>query len=458
MILNRFMIAAAHKSAGKTVISTGLAGALRRAGDDVRTFKKGPDYIDPMWLSGATGRPCYNVDFNTMPRDTITRFFASHAGAGSLSLVEANKGLFDGVQVDGSDSNAAMAKLLGLPVILVIDTVGMTRGIAPLLMGYQTFDSDLQIAGLILNKVGGARHEGKLRVAVETYCDLPVLGSVWRDPKLEIGERHLGLTTPAEISCQGKLISGFTDVISQSVDLEAVHEIARSAVPLPAKNTPKPPAAKKWPGLRIGILRDEAFGFYYPDDLDAFKAAGAILIPIDAINDQVLPDIDGLFIGGGFPECRMEALSANSKMRAALLASLTNGLPCYAECGGMMYLCESLSWKGDSCPMVGMIKGRAVMHSRPQGRGQVVFQNSSDHPWGMGTVSANAHEFHYANVEGLDPKATFAREMNRGHGLDGQMDGIVVGNTLAGFCHLRNTGNTPWVDQFLGFVARIKAP
>jgi len=451
------MIAAAHKSSGKTVVSVGLAGALRRAGDNIQTFKKGPDYIDPMWLSGASGHPCYNLDFNTMERDTIAPFFAAHAGAGSLSLVEANKGLYDGVRVDGSDSNAEMAKLLGLPIILVIDTMGMTRGIAPLLTGYQMFDRDVHIAGLILNKVGGARHESKLRVAVETYCDLPIVGSVWRNPDLAIGERHLGLTPPAEVSRNEELISGFTDIIAQSIDLDAVRKIATAALALPDHAKPAPAVVDQQPGLRIGIVRDEAFGFYYPDDLDAFAAAGAELIRIDAINDRILPDIDGLFIGGGFPECRMEALSGNVAMRSAILAALKNGLPCYGECGGMMYLCDSLSWNGRTRPMVGMIKARAVMHSRPQGRGQVVFQNKSDHPWGAKSAPVNAHEFHYASLEGLDPEATFSREMKRGQGLDGQRDGIVTGNTLAGFCHLRNTTKTPWIGQFLEFVAQCKS-
>jgi len=203
----RFMIAAAHKSSGKTVISTGLSAALRRAGDTVTTFKKGPDYIDPMWLGAASGAACYNLDFNTMGRGEIRGFFAARASG--VTLIEANKGLFDGVAVDGSDSNAELAKLLNLPVILVIDTIGMTRGIAPLLQGYLGFDAGVNIAGVILNKVGGARHEGKLRKAVQTFCDLPVVGVVWRNDKLEIGERHLGLTTPAESAKLEQMIAGF---------------------------------------------------------------------------------------------------------------------------------------------------------------------------------------------------------------------------------------------------------
>ncbi|MFV0515398.1 MAG: cobyrinate a,c-diamide synthase [Jhaorihella sp.] len=451
----RFMISAAHKSSGKTVVSTGLAAAFRAAGEDIRTFKKGPDYIDPMWLAAASGRACYNLDFNTMPRETIAPFLAARAGAGrgALSLIEANKGLYDGVCADGSDSNAELAKLLGLPVVLVIDTLGMTRGIAPLLTGYRAFDSEVNIAGLILNRVGGARHEGKLRRAVETYSDIPLIGSVWRDARLDIGERHLGLTTPAESEGMATMIAGFGEIIAQSVDLDRLRRIAATAPGLEAPDA-HVSRTPQWPGLRIGILRDAAFGFYYPDDLEAMQAEGAQLIPIDATCDSGLPFLDGLFIGGGFPEMRMRELSANTALRAAIGDALRAGLPCYAECGGLMYLCESLSWNGVTMPMVGLIPGRARMHDRPQGRGYVEFTSTQDCPWQAGDLPVKAHEFHYASIEGLPSDTVFARDMRRGTGTDGRRDGIVTHNTVAGFCHLRNTAAAPWVPAFLDFVAR----
>jgi cobyrinic acid a,c-diamide synthase len=448
----RFMIAAAHKSSGKTVIATGLVAALKAAGETAGTFKKGPDYIDPMWLGAASGAPCYNLDFHTMGRDEITGFFAARAGP--LSLVEANKGLFDGVCPDGSDSNAALARLLGLPVILVIDTVGMTRGIAPLLQGYQGFDRDVNIAGVILNKVGGTRHEGKLRTAIETYTDLPVVGSVWRNARLGIGERHLGLTTPAELAQRDTMIAGFGDIVGQSVDLDAVRAIARTAPDLTV--TQATAARAQGRGLRIGVIRDAAFGFYYPDDLEAFEAVGAELVYIDALNDPALPEIDGLFIGGGFPEMRMAELAANSTLRRDIHATLSAGLPCYAECGGMMYLCETLRWNGQSAPMVGLIRADAVMHERPQGRGYARFNARDTHPWGQPDLPVVAHEFHYASIDGLAPQTEFACEMLRGAGVDGTRDGLVIANTLAGFCHLRHTDQNPWVHRFLDFVQSCK--
>ncbi|WP_137702283.1 cobyrinate a,c-diamide synthase [Marimonas lutisalis] len=450
----RFMISAAHKSSGKTVVSVGLSAALRAAGDDLQTFKKGPDYIDPMWLSAASGRPCYNLDFNAMERDDIARFFCEKSRG--LSLVEANKGLFDGVEPDGSDSNAALAKLLQLPVVLVIDTLGMSRGIAPLLMGYEAFDAEVNIAGVILNKVGGARHEGKLRRAVETYTDLPVLGAVWRNKDLEIGERHLGLTTPAETEARDAVVARIGAVVGDSVDLDLLRGLARTA---PGLDASAPPGLMDKPGagLRIGYARDAAFGFYYPDDLEAFERMGAELVPIDIIRDAALPAIDGLFIGGGFPEMRAAELSANASMRASVKAALEAGLPAYAECGGLMYLSEAICWGGECHDMVGFIPGRSVMHARPQGRGYVRYDCTEANPWGSAGREIRAHEFHYASLDGVPDGLTWARRITRGHGTDGERDAIVKANTVAGFIHLRNTSRVPWVRGFLEFVSRCKA-
>ena len=455
VVTARFLIAAAHKSSGKTVISTGLAAAFVAAGQKLQTFKKGPDYIDPMWLASASARPCYNLDFNTMDADELLALFADRSADADLAMIEANKGLFDGVDLDGSDSNAAMAKLIGAPVILVIDTNGMTRGIAPLLQGYQAFDPAVNIAGVILNKVGGARHESKLRAAVAAYCDIPVIGAVWRNRALEIGERHLGLTTPAETGELAGTIAEIGRIIGGSVDLSALAAIADTAEKMakPMRlQTPTSPA-----DLRIGIARDTAFGFYYPDDLDAFAKAGARLIPIDTLSDAVLPGLDGLFIGGGFPEAQMPALAANVSLRTNIRQAIENGLPTYAECGGLMYLCERMIWNGDRREMVGVIPGDAVMCAKPQGRGYARFTNSPAHPWATPGKSVKAHEFHYARLENLKPGLAFGRAIERGAGIDGHYDAIVIHNLVAGFCHLRSTRDNPWVKNFVDFVRSKKA-
>ncbi len=450
-----FMIAAAHKSSGKTVISTGLAAALTQKGLRVRGFKKGPDYIDPMWLSAASGQPCYNLDFNTMSDVELLSLFSSKSEQNDVSLVEANKGLFDGVDPTGADSNAQLAKNLGLPVILVIDTNGITRGIAPLLQGYIGFDPEVNIAGVILNKVGGQRHEAKLRAAVKAYTDIDVLGAVHRTADLDIGERHLGLTTPGETSALSKTIERFGEIVGQSVDLDRLIKIAQthenhaSALKIPNGEN------SKSPDLRIGVIRDAAFGFYYEDDLEAFGRAGAQLIEIDAVSSSALPELDGLFIGGGFPEMRAVDLAGNHSLKADIKFKILAGLPTYAECGGLMYLCQTLVFREQRHPMVGVIDADAVMHKRPQGRGYVGFFETQNHPWGM-QEKCLAHEFHYARLENIAEKLTFGREISKGHGIDGTHDAIIKYNLVAGFCHLRHTKQNPWVSRFVDFVRSKK--
>jgi len=442
--VSRIFIAAAHKSSGKTVISTGLTTALATRGLNVQTFKKGPDYIDPMWLAQASNHACYNLDFNTMGGCELLQLYSRKSG--DFNLIEANKGLFDGVDLLGCDSNAALAKLLKAPVILVIDTVGMTRGIAPLLQGYQAFDPDINIAGIILNKVGGPRHEAKLRAAVKEYTDIEVLGAVPRNASLEIGERHLGLTTPVETGEFAALIKQIGEFIAAFVDLDRLIEIADAAVDI---SVPVPAIVQHKKDLKIGIPRDTAFGFYYPDDLQAMENAGAKLVFFDTLNDPELPDVDGLFIGGGFPETRMSALHKNASMRASIARAIKSGMPAYAECGGLMYLCNSIEWQGKRFEMVGVIDGDAVMNARPQGRGYARLYGKSEFP---------AHEFHYARVDNLPENTRYAYQVLRGHGIDGNHDGVMVNNLIAGFCHLRNTKTNPWAERFVDFVRAKKMP
>ncbi len=308
-------------------MSVGLTAALVKRGLAVQPFKKGPDYIDPLWLSRAAGRPCYNLDFFTQTHKEITTTFTAKLGDADIGLIEGNKGLFDGVDVEGKDSNAALATMLAAPVVLVIDTGGMTRGIAPLIRGYLDFDPEVHIGGVILNKVGGARHEAKLRAALERYTNAEVLGAIGRDAALEIPERHLGLIPANEASgpaAADTMISRLADSISAGVDLDRIIEIAKAtSAPAGMEGAlSRSQTTGSKPDVRIAIARDAAFGFYYPDDLDAFERAGAELIPFDTLNDAHLPEADGLFIGGGFPETHLEALSANQ----SLLTDIRNAL------------------------------------------------------------------------------------------------------------------------------------
>ena len=451
-------ISAAHKSSGKTTVALGLAAALARRGLAVQPFKKGPDYIDPMWLGLAAGRACRNLDFHLMRREEIVASFARHGRAADVSLIEGNKGLYDGLDLHGSNSNAALAALLGSPVVLVIDARGMTRGIAPLILGYQAFDPSLRIAGVILNNLGGARHEQKLRAVIAHYTGVEVIGAVPHDERIAIVERHLGLVPSNEAAASAGIVEAVRERIESGVDLERLLAIAASAAPFPeapAVLAPAPAGRR----LRVGIARDEAFGFYYADDLEAFAAAGAELVPIDMLHAPRLPQIDALVIGGGFPETRMRELEANDALRDDLKRAIEAGLPVYAECGGLMYLARSISWQGETARMVGALPGDAVMHPRPVGRGYARLEGTAEARWlpaGEGE-GVPAHEFHYASLDNLPPQLRYAWRVTRGFGVDGARDGIVQRNVLASFCHLRGAGERGWVAPFVEFARRRAA-
>ena len=514
--MSRLYISATHKSSGKTTLAIGLSRELSRQGHRVRPFKKGPDYIDPLWLSQAAGRPCLNLDFNTMDPGEIQSTFARGMAGADLGLIEGNVGLFDATDLHGSNINAELAKLLRAPVVLLVDVQGMSRGLAPLLLGYLAFDPELTIAGLILNKVGGSRHETNLRRVVEHYTDLPLLGAIHRESRPRIEERHLGLMPSTESREAEEQIEDIRRLIASQVDLarllalataspplasfpihgrdapeipaQADHHAPSAALaqadrldppqaqaaadlhtlPLAAEMTTVPTAVRddlvgsgaKTKQIRIGIARDEAFGFYYPDDLEALEAAGAVLIPFSPVHDPGLPQVEGLFIGGGFPEYRMHALAANSGMRAAVKAFIESGGPVYAECGGLMYLCRGLRWGEDYVPLCGVLDADVAMHERPQGRGYIRLRELATFPWpkGPGQVEEiRAHEFHHSAIIAPDPGWVFGYEVLRGSGVDGHHDGILYKNLVASYAHLRHVGGVDWPARFVAQVRRCQA-
>ena len=459
--MHRFLVSAAHKSSGKTSVSVGLAAELSRRGLAVQTFKKGPDYIDPMWHSAASGRACRNLDFNLSTPAQLRLEFARHGAGADVCLVEGNKGLYDGLDLHGANSNAALAHLLDLPVVLVLDARGMTRGIAPLILGYQAFDRSIRIAGVILSRLGGARHEAKLRAVIEHYTDVPVLGAVQEDARLAIVERHLGLMPANEDRAAQERVALLAAAVAAQVDLERLLAATVSHAPLPGVEIARGLSPQAGSGrVLVGVARDRAFGFYYADDLEALARAGAELVFFDTLRDARLPRVDGLIIGGGFPEMFMRELEANTGLRAEILAAIQAGMPAYAECGGLMYLARSLSWRGDTRRMVGVIAGDVVLHQKPVGRGYVRLVPTAAHPWqdqGAARTELAAHEFHYSSIEGLAADTRFAYRVVRGHGSDGKSDGIVINNLLANYAHLRSAGSCNWAARFVDFV-RSRAP
>ncbi len=428
----------------------------------MQAYKKGPDFIDPMWLAQASGHPCYNLDFYMMSRDEILDAYHRHIESADVGIIEGNKGLYDGLDLDGSNSNAALAQLLNVPVILIVDARGMTRGVAPLILGYQAFDRNIRIAGVILNRLGGLRHESKLRAVIEHYTDIPVLGAVQNDDALQIVERHLGLMPNNESLAAERKIRTIAARIAEQVDLD---RLLQKTIPQPeasiAYTTCKTEPNSACPRFRIGLMRDRAFGFYYADDLEALNSGGAKIIPVDALKDTRLPELDGLIIGGGFPELFLKELEANTGLRDNIRQAIEDGLPVYAECGGLMYLSRSIRWNEETHQMVGAIPGDIVMHAKPVGRGYVRLRETGLAPWNLekgeetiGETEICAHEFHYSDMENLSPDTKFAYSVTRGHGLDGQHDGIVYRNLLASYTHLRATQNFNWVQRFLALVAR----
>ncbi len=448
-------LSAAHKSSGKTTLALGLGRALRERGLRVQTFKKGPDYIDPIWHGQATGRPCYNLDFHMMQTAEILALYARHAAVADVTLIEGNKGLYDGMDLEGGDSNAAMAKLLGAPVVLVLDTQGMTRGIAPLIQGYQAFDPEVRIVGVILNKVGGPRHEGKLRAVIERYTDVKVLGAVPRAAEIGITERHLGLIPGNETPEAQARIAAIARYVAEGVDLDALLTTAAPIQPTSIALDRDLPDAH---GLRVGIAQDQAFGFYYQEDLDTLRSSGAELVPIDTLHDERLPPVDGLILGGGFPEMFIEALAANHALRADIRRAVEMGLPVYAECGGLMYLTRAIHWGERRGEMVGVIPADCTLHSRPVGRGYAWLE-IVDGEASLASQEATAiaaHEFHHSRLSGLSAGPhRFAYRVARGVGIDGEHDGYVYKNLLAAYCHRRGTGKHGWIAPFLDKVRRV---
>ena len=455
--MSGLLISAAGRSSGKTTIATGLIAGLVERGLTVQPFKKGPDYIDPQWLGLAARRRCRNLDLHLQGSAEVAAHWAKYAADCDVAVVEGNLGLHDGLDLEGADSNAALAKTLKVPVVLVFNARGMARGAAALLHGLATFDPTIRVAGVVLNRVAGARHESKLRAAIERYTRMQVLGAIGEDPRLGVVERHVGLVPAGEMGDALARIAAMREAVCTAVDLDAILAIARTAAPV-TPTAAVEPAVAPIPPLRIGIAMDRAFGFYYADDLDAFRDAGATLVPVDTLADASLPDVDGFFVGGGFPEVLGAELAANRAFRENLRRRIEAGLPVYAECGGLMYLARSLSWHGRTWEMVGALPADVVMHAKPVGKGYVHLAETGEHPWGAGEGSRlRAHEFHYSTLAHADPGLRYAFRVERGEGTDGRRDGIVHRNVLATYAHQRSVGGNDWVRRFLRHVAGVKA-
>ena len=455
----RLVIAGLKGGSGKTTVSLGIISAWRERGLSIVPYKKGPDYIDAGWLSSAAGRPCYNLDPFLISKEKILYSFQGHFRDGDCAVIEGNRGLYDGMDSAGTYSTAELAKMLKAPVVLVLDCTKMTRTAAAILLGIQKFDRTVEIKGVVLNQIAGARHEKIVRETIEKYCRVPVLGAV---PKLKenlLSERHMGLTPFQEHTEVEEALSRAGDIARQYIDLARILEIADGAVPIrtgavgqrsgsirPKKTGPQPPTPD--PIVRIGIIRDSAFQFYYPENFEELEKRGAELVEISAMEKRELPDIDALYIGGGFPETNAIALAKNNAFKKSLRKAVEGGLPVYAECGGLMYLGKALLLGNKTYPMSDIFPLTFSLEKKPQAHGYTVVEVSAENPFYTQGAVLKGHEFHYSRVAGLNMKdgTHFSFLMKRGQGIIDKMDGLCYKNVLATYTHLHALGSPEWAD------------
>lgn len=444
----RVIIAALKGGAGKTILSLGLVSAWREKGYCIAPFKKGPDFIDAGWLAFAADRPCYNLDPFLMNEAQILRSFLHRSDGVDLSLIEGNRGLYDGLDLDGCCSTAELGKLLKTPVLIIVDVSMTTRTIAAVIKGCQVFDPDLDIAGVILNRVANSRQEGLITGAIEKYCGIPVVGAV---PKLKeniFPERHMGLVPYQERNRAEKAISWAKKTVQDNLQLDQIWEIAHGVEPIEAVSediASESIVIAKHRSPRIGFIRDRAFWFYYPENLEQLERMGTVLVQIDAISDKALPPLDALYIGGGFPETQAQALADNKTFRDSLREAIEEGLPVYAECGGFMYLGERLLVDNKSYPMVGALPVEFILQRKPQGHGYTILEVAGPNPFYPVGELLRGHEFHYSKpVLTKEKDLKFVFKVDRGHGVDGIRDGICKKNLLATYTHVHAAGNPNW--------------
>lgn len=433
MTARGFVIAGTQSGVGKTTIATGVIAALTRAGHRVQPFKAGPDYIDPTYHTRAAGRPSRNLDSWMLPHDALAELFARACATAELAVVEGVMGLFDGRSgEEEAGSTAQIAKLLGLPVILVLDAGKMARSAAAMVLGYQRLDPQLDLAGVILNNVASESHYAMCKTPIEAVTGIPVLGRLPRRPDLKLPERHLGLIPTVEGPAANAYFDELAELVTREIGLDALMRLAR---PVPeARSTGLFPGEPAPVAARIAVAQDRAFSFYYQDSLDLLEAWGAELLPFSPLEDAALPPgTDGVYIGGGFPEMYASQLAENMPMRAAVRNAAGEGVPVYAECGGLMYLGESVEdFDGRFHIMAGVLPVRSRM---TQGRLTLGYRTATarqDTPLLRAGETARGHEFHWSSLAAPLTEADCAYDLAE----TGRAEGFSRGSVLASYVHL----------------------
>ena len=462
----RIVVAGLRGGSGKTIVSLSLISVLRQKGLVVSPFKKGPDYIDAGWLARASGVPCYNLDLFMMTPDQVTDSFCSRSGASQISVIEGNRGLYDGIDAEGSYSTAELAKHLMSPVILAVDCTKTTSTIAAMILGCQKMDPEVSIGGVVLNRLATARQEGVIRKAIEKTCGISVLGAIPRLREDPFPERHMGLVPFQERTGIEESLSKVREIGEKYLDYDAIVKVANSSGEVTTseefevkrsvirENSKLKTRDSK---LQIGVIRDSAFQFYYQENFEELEKRGAELVEVSPLRDEELPLVDALYIGGGFPETHAITLAENSAFKQSLHKAVEDGLPVYAECGGLMYLGSTIRLEGKTYAMTGILPVTFALEHRPQAHGYTIVRIRQANPFFPMNTELRGHEFHYSKVIALGSEGvSMAFEMERGKGIQDKKDGICYKNVLAAYTHLHAAGSPEWAEGMVKCAQEYK--
>ena len=452
----RILVAGTHSGVGKTTITLGLMSALKEKGYKVQGFKAGPDYIDPSHHTAITQKPSRNLDTWLMSRDVCLELFEHAFVDSNLAVIEGVMGLYDGC-LDGSElgSTAHLAKILNVPAILVMDAKGMSRSAGAVVLGYKYFDRGMKIRGIIVNKVKSERHYASLKVSIERNCGIPVLGYLPFCEDIKLPERHLGLIPSVEQEFSKSTYQKIGNLLSSTVDIDQLISIASTSDNLPSYKKTVFSGINKRLYFRIAVAVDEAFNFYYQDNLDLLESYGIELTYFSPLYDKYLPsDIDGLYIGGGFPELHAAVLAANTTMKESIRKACKNGVVIYGECGGMMYLLEQMvDFKKKTHEMCGILKGTTTMENKRQGLGYITVQAVHDNILCKKGEIFKGHEFHWSSLH--VPEGTqYAYTISKCDDKKLKMDGVFADHVLGSYTHVHFASDPRLAEHLLYAIAK----
>ncbi len=453
------MIAGTNSGVGKTTVTLGIMSALIQKGINVQGFKSGPDYIDPSHHTFVTGNASRNLDTWVMDNNTCRELFERSAVNSDLSVIEGVMGLYDGsIDSTGHGSSAHLAKILRTPVILVVNAKGLAQSAGAIVKGFIEFDKDIKLSGVIVNNIASDSHYNCIKKSIEDNCSITVLGYLKKDIDVNIPERHLGLVPSEEHRDNSALYNKLGKMVLETVDFDNLLKVANSADVFPDYDKLVFHDNNESMGITLAIAKDNAFCFYYQDDIDLFKAMGATIKYFSPLRDRCIPDdVDGIFFGGGFPELNAEKLMDNEEMLHSIVNLYKQGAIIYGECGGMMYLLDKLiDCNGRSFKMCGVLKGTSKMENRRQGLGYIIADVVSDNIICKRGDTFRAHEFHWSRLLDVPDDNVFAYNTRKSNGNKTGFDGLLNKNVLASYTHVHFSSNPKLARSLLSAMAVAK--